>query len=157
MIEYRYGYLFQDMNEVSTNIVIAHIVNNVGAFGKGFAATVAEYWPHIRDSYFDNYRSFSLGDILMGDAAEGGRLVVANLFAQDGLPGPNNHQPIKYMALAQCLDELSETLDECRVDYEIWMPRIGTGYARGKWEIIEPMIESSLTSKGHKVVVYDLP
>ncbi len=82
---------------------------------------------------------------------------VAHLFAQDGLPSKDNPVPIKYLSLAQALNELAETMLECPEEYEVWMPRIGTGYARGKWDVIESMIKHSLCDRGIKVVVWTLP
>ncbi len=36
------------------------------------------------------------------------------------------------------------------------MPRIGCGLAGGKWEEIEPIIQSALLENGIEVYVYDL-
>ncbi len=158
MIEYRVGDIF-DIRE-NNHVVIAHIVNNVGAFGAGFAKALAERLPHARTHYHANFSWYHLGDVLMTPVwvpITGHPATVAHLFAQDGLPSKDNPVPIKYLALARALDELAETMLECPDEYEVWMPRIGTGYARGKWDVIESMIETSLTERGVRVVVFDLP
>lgn len=138
-------------------VVIAHIVNDVGAFGAGFAQAVANKWPHVRTHYYANFSWYHLGDVLFRDAEQDGRIVVANLFAQDDLLGKENPTPIKYIALDLALIELAETILEGSEEFEVWMPRIGTGYARGQWSIIEPMIKHRLVERGIDVVVFDLP
>jgi hypothetical protein len=37
------------------------------------------------------------------------------------------------------------------------MPRIGTGYAGGKWPVISELINEKLIKRGVAVTVYDLP
>lgn len=37
------------------------------------------------------------------------------------------------------------------------MPRIGTGLARGRWQIVRELVEESLTRCGTDVTVYDPP
>ncbi len=138
-------------------VVIAHIVNNVGAFGAGFAQAVADKWPHVRTHYHANFSWYNLGDVLFRDAEQNGRVIVANLFAQDGLPGKNNPVPIKYLALTQALDEVGEILNESQDEYEVWMPRIGTGYARGKWDVIESIVKDRLVGRGIDVTVFAPP
>ncbi len=153
-------YTSGDIFNAKSTVVIAHIVNNVGAFGAGFAKGLAERYPQAKTHYHANFSWYKLGDVLMSSVwvpETGEPSTVAHLFAQDGLPSKDNPTPIKYLALARALDELAETVLECGPAYEVWMPRIGTGYARGHWGIIEPMIQETLVYRGIKVVVWDLP
>ena len=154
MIQYRTGNIF-DIKQTD-HVVVAHIVNDVGAFGRGFAAAVAERWPMVKTHYHANFSWYRLGDVLVSNT-DMLNVSVANLFAQDGLPSKENPVPIKYLALAAALGELGEIILECSDEYEIWMPRIGTGYARGKWDVIESIIRTALTDKGIRVVVFDQP
>lgn len=157
-IEYRVG----DALDIphGKHVVVAHIVNNAGAFGRGFAAAVRDKWPHVRTHYLANFGYFRLGEVLFKDAEADGSVVVANLFAQDGLPSRDNPQPIRYGALREALEEVADILLEPPSwddVYEVWMPRIGTGYAGGDWRAIEMIIRETLCAAGIKVVVFDLP
>lgn len=157
-IEYRVG----DATDVpfDKKVVIAHIVNNVGAFGRGFAQAVALKWPTARTDYLANFSWCRLGDVTLKDVEPDGSVIVANLFAQDGLPSATNRHPISYTSLHMALAELAATFADVPAsdeDYEIWMPRIGTGYAGGDWAIIEQIIKDTLCAAGMQVIVFDLP
>lgn len=156
-LEYRVGDIFADAERHDIGVVIAHVVNNVGAFGAGFAAAVAKRYPHVRTHYYANFSWYNLGQILLRDAISDARVVVANLFAQDGLPSKDNPQPLRYMKLRDALFELRELLADIDEPYEVWMPRIGTGYGGGDWNLISEIIDDTLVRTGLKVVVYDLP
>jgi O-acetyl-ADP-ribose deacetylase (regulator of RNase III) len=61
--------------------------------------------------------------------------------------------PIRYEAVGECLNTLSEKAAE--LNASVHMPRIGCGLAGGKWEEIEPLIHDTLIKKGIDVFVYD--
>lgn len=155
MISYVKGNIFRV--PVASRVVIAHIVNNVGAFGRGFAADLAFNIPKAKQVYLDEYKDAKLGDVVMHDATtpEGKHVVIAHLFAQNGLPGPDNHNPIRYGALTDSLDTLAGVILDAPDPYEVWMPRIGTGYARGDWMLIEGIVRDTLTRVGIRVTVFD--
>lgn len=158
MIEYRIGDIF-DIKE-NQHVIVAHVVNNVGAFGAGFAKAMAEKWPSAKTHYHANFSWYNLGDVLMSPVwiPETGRpATVAHLFAQDGLPSRDNPKPLKMLPLNASLIELRDTMLECPEGYEVWMPRIGTGYGRGDWVAISALIDEVLCRHGIKVAVYDLP
>ncbi len=159
-IIYRKGDIFADAMTRASNgyfTIVAHVVNNVGAFGAGFAGHMAREWPKVRNYYIANYRYFSLGDLMLVPVDDAGLTMVANLFAQDGLPGPHNKMPLKYNALRQSLWELCETIHEGGDEVQVTMPRIGSGLARGNWTIIEAIVWEELVNRGVEVIVYDLP
>jgi O-acetyl-ADP-ribose deacetylase (regulator of RNase III) len=130
--------------------VVAHVVNDVGAFGAGFAAALASRWPGARADYLRWYRDgLQLGDVRFWSTGEG--VTVAHLCAQHGL-GRRNH-PLRYDALAQCLTMLGVAARMHQV--AVVMPRIGTGLAGGDWGRIEPLIAKACA--GVDVTVFDLP
>lgn len=135
-------------------VVIAHIVNNVGVMGAGFALQVAQRWPSVLTHYRSNFLWAQLGDIQFRDVDA--NITICNMFAQDGLPSATNRHPLNLVALRRCLLELADTLWETN-GYEVWMPRIGTGYGGGRWSLIEPIIRDTLGVAGIPVVVFDQP
>jgi hypothetical protein len=101
---------------------------------------------------------------------------VANVCGQHGIksarvqsaPGHARVEvpPIRYDALRTGLERLEKILsrrDESRRldsksylgDYQIHMPRIGTGLAGGDWDLIEPIVADVF--KDRRTVVYRLP
>lgn len=133
--------------------IIAHVCNDTGAFGAGFAHAVAVRYPQAQLAYFNHYHMFPLGGVMWVRISPG--LQVANMIAQSGLPGRQNPTPLSYAALDQCL---SKVADRAKVfDSVVQMPRIGTGLARGKWALIERLIYDNLIFRDIKVEVYDLP
>lgn len=166
-IEYRVGDLLEILPSKSSDnnlIVVAHIVNNVGAFGKGFAGGIAEKFSYATNRYRECWRAYDLGDnqyiwtppIIDKTYND---VIICNMFAQEGLPSQNNRHPLRLDALVSCLVELAKYCREAEDDAEIqvWMPRIGTGYGGGSWDLIEPMIRGTLCASGIKTVVFDLP
>lgn len=139
---------------VTTPAIIAHICNNQGGWGAGFSGALSQrftqpemyYRQCFRDGHTDD-----LGDVQLVQVEAD--IYVANMIAQNGYSKPG--QPaIDYVALEECLHEL-HAMASLRPGYAVHMPRIGTGLAGGKWEIIEPMIERALCSAGVGVFVYD--
>lgn len=141
--------------------IIAHVVNDLPAWGAGFVLAVSKRWPQPRQRYFDWARqrpsSFLLGSVDLVPVEP--ELWVANMLAQHGIRprrGPGVHGPlVQYDALRQCLYELSWQAKIQRAS--VHMPRIGCGLAGGEWSIVEGIIDSALVARGIDVVVYDLP
>ena len=80
-------------------------------------------------------------------------LWVANLVAQHGLKSGREGPPIRYEAVAQCLQQVAERARELGASAH--MPRIGCGLAGGEWSRIEPLLEEHLCRRGVAVTVYD--
>lgn len=123
-------------------LCIAHVVNDIGAFGAGVALAIANRWPHVKSAYhgwLGGQPTPKRGDIRYIDAEPG--ITVANLLAQRGLPSPSNPVPLDLQALQLCLMDLFS--DAAEVGCSIHMPKIGSGFARGKWEDILGLIQSN--------------
>jgi O-acetyl-ADP-ribose deacetylase (regulator of RNase III) len=140
--------------------IIAHICNDIGAWGAGFVLALSKRWlqPEL------SYRRIRQADrklgivqlVNVGADADGKVMYVANMIAQhgvrpeieDNVPVP----PIRYYALATCLQKLRD--DAIQYEATIHMPRIGCGLAGGDWTTVEKIINDSLPDID--VYVYDL-
>jgi O-acetyl-ADP-ribose deacetylase (regulator of RNase III) len=140
--------------------IIAHICNDMGAWGAGFVLALSKRWlqPEL------SYRRIRQADrklgivqlVNVGADADGKVIYVANMIAQhgvrpeieDNVPVP----PIRYDALATCLSKLRD--DAIQYEATIHMPRIGCGLAGGDWTMVEKIINDSLPDID--MYVYDL-
>lgn len=148
MIEYIKGDVLHNSN---TKRIIAHVCNNVGGFGKGFALAVAKKYPMVKKRYNEWYNSqfiykdvFQLGD--WQDVFIDDNLTFVNMLCQNGYKSEINPCPLDYDALERCLYGL-----DCMNRVEIWMPRIGSGLAGGDWRKIENRINCFLKDRIVKV------
>lgn len=138
--------------------IIAHVVNNEGAWGAGFVLALSQRWPSSERDYrrwdTDHRYPFNrvLGNILFSPVDD--RVFVAHLCAQDGVGfSRSGGIPLQYRALEACLHRLRlETMFD---DVTVHMPRIGCGLAGGTWDKVGPLVEKHLD--GIDVYVYDLP
>lgn len=140
--------------------IIAHVVNDRGGFGKGFALALAKRWPAVRAGYRWWYEAgadagFELGQTQVIRAADG--VFVVNMLAQHGYTAARSGPAIRYDALAECLEHLAKVPLGILGNDGIHMPRIGCGLAGGTWDRVEPLITSALCARDIQVTVYDLP
>lgn len=145
-IKYSYG----DASIVNReNVVIAHIVNNLGYWGKGFVNALSFAYPLAKDEYKTWYEKsynipFQLGETQFVEVDTTRRVVIANMLAQNGVRKSVKDKRIyvDYNALEKCLYKLSFF---CLVNrYAVQMPKIGAGLAGGSWNDIEKIIERTL-------------
>lgn len=134
--------------------IVAHICNDVGAWGAGFVQAVSRRWPQPEAAY-RAWGHRSLGNIQLVRVEQDPNVWVANMVAQHGI-GRNRSgvPPIRYAALERCLRTLTPIADE--EGASVHMPRIGCGLAGGSWDQIEPIITRTLVAAGLSVTVYDL-
>jgi hypothetical protein len=78
---------------------------------------------------------------------------VANMVAQRGMKTGSEGPPIRCDAVRDCLEKLGAFASQH--DASVHMPRIGCGLASGRRELVEPIIESTLSSRDIPVCVYD--
>ena len=147
-------YLVGDATVPATRpAVIAHVVNNIGAWGSGFTRAVSRRWPDVESVYRGWHRAgdnFGLGYSQATQVEDG--LWVVNMVAQHGLRRAGGPAPIRYRALWTCLG-FAATL--ARGHASLHMPRIGCGLAGGTWERVEPLVREACA--GIDVYVYDPP
>lgn len=138
--------------------IIAHVVNDIGAWGAGFSGALSARSPKPEKVYRDWHANpsqilpFELGRTQITRIADD--TLVMNMVAQNGLRGRNNPRPLRYDALAVCLRDLAETARHKRSS--VHMPRIGCGLAGGSWDVVGQLIEDTLVVHGVPVAVYDL-
>lgn len=135
--------------------IIAHLCNNVGAWGAGFVLAVSRRWKAPERAYrMDGV--WRLGTVQVVECEPG--IQVGNLIAQDGISGWGNSRRdtclVNWAALDDCLRQLAVA---ARVRAaSIHMPRIGMGLAGCRdWSCVEAILKTQL--KGLDVFVYDLP
>lgn len=140
------------------NKIIAHIVNDeaIRWGGKGVAKSVATKWPHAYND-FNRYRNENFGFFSLGNARLfelEPQLFLFSMIAQNGY-GPSEKPRIRYNALEKCLYDLGD--EATRLNATIHMPKIGTGYAKGDWNLICELIDQTLLQRGIETTVYLLP
>jgi O-acetyl-ADP-ribose deacetylase (regulator of RNase III) len=137
---------------VQVNALIAHICNNNRQWGAGFVLALDKSHPHAKRDYAAMFRHSrpKLGAVSFAERE--GYLPIANMVAQDNVT-PDLKVRVQYEALRECLKRVAAyaLLNECSVH----MPRIGTGIGKGKWSIIQKIIESELCVLGIEVFVYN--
>jgi O-acetyl-ADP-ribose deacetylase (regulator of RNase III) len=139
------------------NLIIAHICNSLGGWGKGFVLAISKLWPQPEEEYRRWHRlradnDFELGAVQFVQVTP--CIWVANMIAQEGMKTGKNGSPIRYEALELCLKQVADKAIE--TESSVHMPRIGCGLAGGRWDLIEPIVLRTLDMKGIAVTVYDL-
>jgi len=155
MIEYITG----DATEpIVKPAIIAHVCNDIGGWGRGFVLALSKKYPLAEEGYrkwFESPNEFGLkpklGNIQL--VSVNTQIIVANMIAQQGTKVVDGVPPIRYGSLKRCLGSVhyQASNNNCTIH----MPRIGSGLAKGKWNIIEECIKESCPSV--KVYVYTLP
>lgn len=136
--------------------IIGHVCNDIGGWGKGFVLAVSARWPEPEAAYRKWHAAGKDGGFALGAAQfvqVEPYIWVANMVAQRGLKRGRSGPPIRYHAVAACLQQVAAKAAE--LGASVHMPRIGCGLAGGKWEEVEPLIERHLTAAGVPVTVYD--
>lgn len=143
--------------QVDGKAVIAHIVNDkTPNWGRGFGLALAKRWPQAREEFrrwtLSDKNNLRLGRTHATKLTD--KLYAFQMVAQRGYkPGPR--PLIRYQHLDSCLGHLA-TFAAGR-SASVHMPLIGTGYAGGRWSVIEEIIRERLTKLGVPVTVYGLP
>jgi len=135
--------------------VIGHICNDHGRWGKGFVLALSQRWqtPELEyRQWHQAQKDFALGEVQFVEV--NAEIIVANMIGQHGIKASGKQPPIRYEALAVCLDKVAAKARE--LNASVHLPRIGCGLAGGTWEKIEPLIRKHLVAEGLEVYVYDL-
>lgn len=134
--------------------IVAHICNDLGHWGKGFVLAVSTRWPQPELAYreWHKQRDFQLGAVQLVEVTR--NIYVANMIGQRGIRPRAGIAPIRYDAVAQCLNRLADFASTANAS--VHMPRIGCGLSGGTWDRIEPLIDDRLANLGIPVTVYDL-
>ena len=136
--------------------LICHVCNDLGGWGKGFVLAISRRWKEPEAQYRAWYadrkdNDFGLGAVQFVQVEP--HLWVANMVAQRGMKHGSSGPPIRYEAVAECLQKVAARAKE--LGASVHMPRIGCGLAGGDWSKIEPLLEEHLCGQGLAVTVYD--
>lgn len=132
--------------------IIAHVCNDVGAWGAGFTQALSWRWPGAEKLYREQ-KNRVLGSVSYHTTFGPGRPVtVANMVAQHGVG--RGVRRLRDDALRSCLTNVSEVALPSRAS--VHMPRIGCGLAGATWDEVEPIVRACLVDRGVNVFVYDL-
>ena len=156
-IKYVVGQNLFDLLPSKGNVCIAHVCNDVGAWGAGFVVPLAKRFPLAEQAYHDAYqrRELILGDTEFIETPDS-IVVVANMVAQHEFPNPSKGYPcaVDYEKLRDCLESVAKYFRHKKV--ELHCPKFGTGIAGGDWKEIEPMIQSIWCARNFGVTIYSL-
>lgn len=130
--------------------LIAHITNDVGAWGKGFVLALSRKWK-LPEMTFRKKRQ-KLGDVQFVKVDED--LYVANMCSQHGIVWDGKKAPFREEAFKQCLEEVAQFCLSTGCSFH--GPKMGAGLAGGKWNQIEPIIEEYLVKRGIASTIYCL-
>lgn len=135
--------------------IIAHVCNDIGAWGAGFSGALSKRYPAAEVTYRKAYREDwpPLGAVYIVNVTS--TFWVANMIAQHGVrKNWLDKPPIRYDAIATAFICVSYQAKELKAS--VHMPRIGCGLAGGRWEEIEPLIVDGLSTYDVPVFIYDL-
>lgn len=143
------------------NKIIAHVCNDIGAWGAGFVTAVSNKWPLAKDCYlhwaagkeYVPWLPFEIGFVQFVRVEAD--TWVANMVAQHGVRSMDNPVPLNYAELHNCLEQVADQV--YTLNASVHMPRIGCGLAGGQWDTVASIIEDELTSNSVETFVYDLP
>ena len=140
------------------NKIIAHVCNDIGAWGKGFVLALSKLSPAPEQAFREWYRGRERNDFALGAVkfvSVPPDIKVANMIGQHGIRKSGDVPPIRYDAVETALKTVGEKAQT--ENASVHLPHIGCGLAGGKWSEIEPLIERQICALDVPVFVYDLP
>lgn len=151
-----------DLFSVSTGLLV-HGCNCLGAMGAGVAAGVRQRYPKAYDSYAAVCASndpkdllgkcqYVLIDTASNDMSMNG-LIIVNAFTQ---LAPGSGREVNYEAVATCFEDINRFLISVKREFHrsltVSFPKIGAGLAGGSWDVIEKIIDVSVSDDFQKVL-----
>lgn len=121
---------------------IAHVCNNIGAWGAGFVLAISNRWSAPEKHYLNLKpieRKLNNTHFIQVEPD----ITVVNMIAQNGFKTTTNPTPLDYKSLAVCLETLynNALIEKATVH----MPKIGSGLGGGDWDRIENLIKEKMT------------
>lgn len=169
MVSYRKGDATSP--DIAGNILLVHVCNDQGGWGKGFVNAINDRWPEPKNIfgfgkslpeflYRYNYtneqpRSYLNGVQFAPVMDENRSFWVANMVCQHGYATPQHPCALDYDALENCLMEVGRFYSDMRVMgtvLNVVAPKIGAGLAGGDWAIIEQMLSEQVFD----ITIYEL-
>lgn len=143
--------------QILGNKIIAHVCNDIGAWGRGFVLGISKLSPDPERAYREWFNERAKNDFALGAVqfvTVSPELIVANMIGQHGIRKIGGLPPIRYDAVEKALETVGQKALEWKAS--VHLPRIGCGLAGGEWHKIEPLIEKRVCAKNVAVFVYDL-
>lgn len=166
-IRYEVGDATRPAKTADEAVVIAHVVNDEGKWGRGFVVALSKWDDGPERQYRRWHRvgamttqPFELGQVQFCHfGPQTDDLWVANMVAQRGWRrGGDDPQALDLDALRACLRRLQPGVVSLHGGgTRVVMPRIGCGLGGARWEDVEPVIQAELVDLGVPVTVYSLP
>jgi len=130
----------QDVKNEDLNIIIPHICNNQGEWGKGFVKALSNEWNEPENIYKKDYRYKKHNNIsILGTVCiahvEDFKIHIYNMIAQKLY----EKEPIRYSCLVSCMNDITYIVNNMN-NCKIYCPKFGSGLAGGNWEFIKRLI-----------------
>lgn len=169
VIEYREGDLFSfvpSQCKPAQVVYLCHCCNDCGAWGAGFVIPLSRSFPLARQEYIqwhrgllvDNTMPFELGAVQFVHLDSKPKIRICNMIGQHGVGGG---RPLRYNALAKCMDHVATVIEACRTQGDhlpvIHAPFFGSDLAGGNWNFIEQLIDDCWLKKNIPVTIHYLP
>ena len=132
-------YTKEDIFSYKYPYIIAHVCNNVGAWGSGFTAAIDKKYPEVK-LFYKEFKNKDLGSC---QAVGIKNILFYNMIAMNGIRSKKNIMPLRYEALDRCLRHVKLFSD----NFPVHMPKIGSGLAGGDWDKIEEMLNKVFANK----------
>ena len=136
---------------------IIHVCNDIGAYGSGFVAAIANKWPIAKLAYLQWYKakiSFALGQVQFVQVESD--IVIVNMIAQHLIGYDEDGGPcIRYQALEECLNKVANKISETG-GCVICPYKMGSERSGGRWEEVEKLLTKCLVDKNINVTAYEL-
>lgn len=141
--------------DTSGNKIIAHVCNDIGAWGRGFVLALSKRWKAPEEAYKSLFKGLRVARGTVQYVQVEGDIEVANMVAMEGLyHSEKNPNPLKMPALIICLEDLYEQASLKAAT--IHMPKIGSGLAKGNWSEIEEVLIRKSSLWKVKTYIYSL-
>lgn len=156
--EIKHGDLFADFQSIPGDIpiIIPHVCNNMGAWGKGFTEAIDDNFPYAAMAYLQEYElshfEGGLGGVIRVPISRCS--AITHMVAQIGLRSKVNPKPLSYPYLEDCMKLVKDMANNLQAG--IMCPMFGAGLAGGDWETIEEMIHYIWVNEGIRVTVWEL-
>ena len=150
------------------NKLIIHICNDIGGWGAGFVLALSQAFPDAERAYLNWYHGedqqpkqqlqvqkqipFTLGQVQFVSVTP--QITVCNMIAQRHVTTQNGTPPIRYDALAECLQKVASFAKENQAT--VHFPKISCGLAGGEWNKIEPLLQAFLLDQEIQATLYEL-
>jgi O-acetyl-ADP-ribose deacetylase (regulator of RNase III) len=131
------------------SIIISHVVNNQGKWGKGFVLSLSKKFPKVKNYYVNKFSSegLKLGDVQFFCVNQNDRVFIANMISQDGVK-KNKYDKNQYISYESLEESLNSLANFCLINrLSVQMPKIGAGLGGGDWDYISNLIEKYICKK----------